>query len=925
MKKFILPVVLTGILLLSSAGRICADNKVIVGQKHWEYVETGHFKIYYYPQCKELLPVLSDILEDAFNSTTRFYEYRPAKKIPFFIYGNHNEFEQTNITDVGEGTGGVTEALKNRFLVFNDGSVRWLKTVIPHEFTHEIQFTVLYEESPLVKALRLARGIFIPLWMMEGMAEYNTGNTDATTREMMIRDMVASKSVIELENLNSFNHLKPHQITPAYKLSETAIRFLVDEYGENKPQEMLKVLRDKLDTTIAFADSVHMTPDLFEKKWLEWIYEEYRDKVTGFREADSYGRKLTSDNGDNVPDFNTDPAISPSGKEIAYISDEDGDNKLVIMNLESGVRKTVARSNTYEIDLIHNCRMSFSSDGTRLAFCGEKMQRDYVYIYDFRSSGISRLPIDVYAVDSPCFSPVGGKIIFSGMKTVFNDIYEYDFNSGALTNLTSDQQNQTDPVCSPDGHTIAFSQEDTASGRSDIYLFDMKDKTRKRITELSGQATGPSFSPDGTRVAFSADSAPGEPVNIYTVSMDGTGLKKETSLLTGAFTPSFSPDGKNLVFTCYRDFRKEIYMAPVAALDGSPGWQETGQDVAQPVSSAPVHFAGQVKPYRFKPSLDIIIPFVLYHSEYGLFLATYWQGSELFGDHEIANQIVYQSSNGDLQYTLNYNYKKWRPQFSFSMSGTNSEYLSEFEETYREKQLQQAFAVSYPLDRFNSIGTVFSTKKYVERNVTSGLMVADERRNVCAISYERNTETGKYLYLRYGSAATLLFRRAVRELGGDIDYREYVGRYEKFFPVASQSALVVGGLAVASEGQDRRFFRLPLRGFSHNSDDYRFNRLAAISVEYRFPLFTLESVWPTADFFAKSLNCFFYTDSGAGFNSRQEFRALTARDVGNSVGAGVRLYTFLAGYLLPVTIDYAKKTNDSTGRWNFTLGVSLPY
>ena len=219
---------------------VFAENKVITDIKKWDYIETEHFYIYHYPEEKEILPIVSEICEETFQTTTRFYEFRPSKKIPFFIYRNHNEFEQTNIVSVGEGTGGVTEAFKSRFLIYHDGSLKWLKNVIPHEFTHVIQFKVLYEESAILKALRLARGIFIPLWMMEGMAEYNTGEIDATNREMIIRDMVSNNNILLLKNLSTFNHLKPHQITPAYKISETAYHFLVDEYGPDKPQAMLK-------------------------------------------------------------------------------------------------------------------------------------------------------------------------------------------------------------------------------------------------------------------------------------------------------------------------------------------------------------------------------------------------------------------------------------------------------------------------------------------------------------------------------------------------------------------------------------------------------------------------------------------------------------------------------------------------------------
>jgi len=900
------------------------ENKVITDIKKWEYVETEHFKIYHYPECKELLPVISEILEDTFNNTTRFYEYRPSKKIPFFIYRNHNEFEQTNIVDVGEGTGGVTEAFKNRFIVYNDGSVKWLKNVIPHEFTHVIQFTVLYEESAFLKALRLARGIFIPLWMMEGMAEYNTADIDATTREMVIKDMISNKNVISLKNLSTFNHLKPHQITPAYKLSETAYRFLVDEYGPDKPQKILKVLRDKLDTTAAFADTLNISPGLFMKKWEEWLYEKYDDKITGFKEAKDYGSKLTEDNGDNIPDFNTNPAVSPDGKSIAYITDDDGVNKLVMMSLSEKRKKILVEGVTADIDVIHNERISFSSDGNLLAFSGEKTQKDYIYIYDIKNEKLNKLSLDVFTVKSPCFSPDGKKIIFVGMEKAYNDIYEFNLEDNSVKKITDDPENQSSPSYSPDGNFIAFSQENTAAYQSDIFLFELKTKIKTRLTNFSGNESEPVFSADGNRIFFMSDENPGNPINIYTVSVDGREVKKCTDLLTGVFNPSITSDGKSLVFVNYRNFRKDIYFADISQFDNEIS-ASNPENISVESSTDNKYLASPIFPYRFKPSIDILVPFVMYHSEFGLFLATYWQASELFGNHQIYNQLLYSSGSGDLQYAVGYSYLKWRPQFIFSSIGENAEYLTTSEEIYKEKEYTQSIAVIYPLDRFNRIETAVSTNKYTEKNSTLDKLILNQRTNRYSVAYDRNTITGKYLYARFGSSLRVLFREAFLEYDGNIEYKEYALRYEKYFPVFSESAVILGNLFVASEGLNKRYFRLPLRGFSHSDDFHIYNRLIAATIEYRFPVLTLENIWPISDFFLKSINTFFFTDNGFGFNNTEEYQNVTIDEIKNSVGSGVRFYTFLAGYLLPITVEYAKRTNDFGDRWNFSLGVSLAY
>src|SRR5262245_53986374 len=104
-----------------------SNNVVRVDEFNWMKAETTHFDLYYDSSTERMLPIIAQYLEEAWRDVGDRIDYSVGERTPFFFYSNHNQFEQTNIVPIGEGTGGVTEAFKNRFLIFNDGSLTWMK------------------------------------------------------------------------------------------------------------------------------------------------------------------------------------------------------------------------------------------------------------------------------------------------------------------------------------------------------------------------------------------------------------------------------------------------------------------------------------------------------------------------------------------------------------------------------------------------------------------------------------------------------------------------------------------------------------------------------------------------------------------------------------------------------------------------------
>src|SRR5687768_16016501 len=90
-----------------------SNNVVRVDEFKWMKAETAHFDVYYDSSTERMLPMIAQLLEESWNDVGGRLNYSVTEKTPFFFYSNHNEFEQTNIVQIGEGTGGVTEAFKN--------------------------------------------------------------------------------------------------------------------------------------------------------------------------------------------------------------------------------------------------------------------------------------------------------------------------------------------------------------------------------------------------------------------------------------------------------------------------------------------------------------------------------------------------------------------------------------------------------------------------------------------------------------------------------------------------------------------------------------------------------------------------------------------------------------------------------------------
>src|SRR5262245_28341333 len=166
----------------SGSAQYFGRNKVQYRSFDFDIVRTTHFDIYYYKQERTAVMDAARMAERSYARLSRILQHEFTERKPIILYASHTDFQQTTALSglIDEGTGGVTEALNSRVILPFTGSYAEFDHVLTHELVHAFQYDVLLKAPVLNDAGPM--GARLPLWFMEGMAEYlSIGRIDPLT------------------------------------------------------------------------------------------------------------------------------------------------------------------------------------------------------------------------------------------------------------------------------------------------------------------------------------------------------------------------------------------------------------------------------------------------------------------------------------------------------------------------------------------------------------------------------------------------------------------------------------------------------------------------------------------------------------------------------------------------------------------------
>jgi len=545
-------------------------NKLQYQSFDWKYIESKHFDIYFYDGAQQLAEFTALKAEESLLSIQNTLKFNLTKRVSIIVYNTHNEFQQTNVINqyLSEGIGGATEMFKNRVVIPFQGDYNQFEHVIHHELVHAVVNDMFYGGT-FQTSLSVGANIQFPLWMSEGIAEYESiGGMDAAN-DMYMRDVALGDNMPDLVNMDGY---------AAYRWGQTFFWYVADKYGKERVGELLNRLRIYKTLDAAFKATFSMTLEEFSNQFKKDLKKYYWPDIVMYKAPEDYSTRITNHEKERSF-YNTSPAISPDGSKFAYISDRDGLFAVFVQSLDNYKKESPnkifksLRAQVFEDLNLLTPGISWNPEGTKLAVSAKTGGEDALFIVNAENGDYDRIKLGLKSITSVTWSPDGKRLAFIAQSGSQSDIYLYEFKTEKLEKLTDDLFTDQIPLWSPDSKVVYFvsdrgdklKQQQSFKiwrhdvSQSDIYAIDISTKDIKRITySPSYLKTSLAISSDGKQLLFvSDDNGIG---NIYQLNLENGFLQPKTNSITGITQLSLAKDDSKVLFSSMNGAGFDIFM-----------------------------------------------------------------------------------------------------------------------------------------------------------------------------------------------------------------------------------------------------------------------------------------------------------------------------------------------------------------------------
>ena len=548
------------------------QNKVQYEKFDFRVKATEHFDIYYYPEEEAAVDLAARMAERWYARLSRLLRHELSSRQPIILYAAHPHFQQTNAIqgEIGEGTGGVTEGFKRRVIMPFAGGLAETDHVLGHELVHAFQYDISASED--VEGRPTGPGILsLPLWFIEGMAEYlSLGPVDANTA-MWVRDATSREKMPTIEKLSDPDFFP-------YRYGHAFWSYVAGRWGDSAVGDMLRAtgpggrIDDAIETVLGTDE------DTLTRDWHDETRKTYAALFETTRKPETFSRPLMNEKTTGGT-LNLAPSISPDGKRLVFLSERSRFSvDMYLADVESGkvIRQLTKTAGDPHFDSLEFLASSgdWAPDNKRFVFAALSKGQPVLTIIDVDNARrlVEHEFPDIGEIFNPAWSPTAEQIVFTGLKGGVLDLFLFDINTKALTQLTNDPFADSDPEWSPDGRQLAWVTDRFSSDLPTLafgnYRIGVMDVGTRQIRQLAGfnngRNTNPEFTSDGRALFFIA--TPDGIPNVYRTDLTSGNTTRITNVLSGVsgitpLTPALSvaAKGPTVVFSVFEDDQYNIY------------------------------------------------------------------------------------------------------------------------------------------------------------------------------------------------------------------------------------------------------------------------------------------------------------------------------------------------------------------------------
>ena len=249
--------------------------------KTFKTTETGRFRIIAPPEESEILAVyLVPLLDEAYDSLSKRYRYRPDGPIRVEVYRRHADFSVRTMGIPGLGALGVSfgnllaldaPSARQRG-EFNFGSTAW------HELTHAFTLGM--------------SGHRVPRWLSEGLSVLEERRARAGWGAGPTAEFIAAYGSKRLRPVSQLNDgfVRPRfggEVQLSYYQASLVCEMIEKEFGQKAIVDMLLAYKDGLTTPAVFQRVLKLTPEQMDEKFDEFVRARFASPLRTITASDS--------------------------------------------------------------------------------------------------------------------------------------------------------------------------------------------------------------------------------------------------------------------------------------------------------------------------------------------------------------------------------------------------------------------------------------------------------------------------------------------------------------------------------------------------------------------------------------------------------------------------------------------------------------
>lgn len=461
-------------------------NRVQYRDFIWTYYMFDEYDVYFYRDGQKLAEFTSEYVEKELRKMERLLEASVDEKIQFIIFNSLTDLRQSNIglvEDEEYNTGGITRILGRKVILYFNGDYGNFKKQIKAGLANVVINKLLYGGN-IGSQIKNSTLFVLPDWYLNGLISYlsESWNTEIDNR---VRDGILSGAY------DKFNHLMNDDANYA---GHSLWRYISEKYGRSSVPNILHMTNISNSIENGFLYVLGISFKTLIKEWLEYYREYYQPEEN----LSLPEKELIKKPKDNI--FYNQLTTSPDGRYAAYVTNELGQYKIWILDLNTGKKKKILKAGyrigeniDYSYPIL--CWHPFENI---LSYVVEKDGFVYFNLYNLDTKNTdTKLLVNFEKLLDYNYSKDGRKLVISALKQGRSDIFVFDIVSNSYQQITYDVYDDLEPSFMNYDNWIVFSSNrpddtlrvvdefpDKMDSNNDLFLYNYKTRENllKRLT-----------------------------------------------------------------------------------------------------------------------------------------------------------------------------------------------------------------------------------------------------------------------------------------------------------------------------------------------------------------------------------------------------------------------------------------------------------